>query len=152
MLSLLTPQSQQNLTCSPGKGEPHSWQNLASGAEPLLLDTSDKGGISKMQALSTWIIRQYGPSPNIIQYSNSYTSQPVPTLLLGVLGGGGAGQGGEEVLPVVGGGRAEAAGARQPQLGLGVARPGDIMGCIVYSDTVQCTPSHLSVSGPRLVR
>ena len=151
MLSLLTPQSQQNLTCSPGKGEPHSWQNLASGAEPLL-DTSDKGGISKMQALSTWIIRQYGPSPNIIQYSNSYTSQPVPTLLLGVLGGGGAGQGGEEVLPVVGGGRAEAAGARQPQLGLGVARPGDIMGCIVYSDTVQCTPSHLSVSGPRLVR
>ena len=131
MLSLLTPQSQQNLTCSPGKGEPHSWQNLASGAEPLL-DTSDKGGISKMQALSTWIIRQYGPSPNIIQYSNSYTSQPVPTLILGVLGGGGAGQGGEEVLPVVGGGRAEAAGAGQPQLGLGVARPVDITVCTEY--------------------
>ena len=57
-------------------------------------------------------------------------SQCLPTLLLGVLGGGGAGQGGEEVLPVVGGGRAEAAGAGQPQLGLGVARPGDIS---VYS-------------------
>ena len=72
------------------------------------------------------------------------------TLVLGVLGGGGAGQGGEEVLPVVGGGRAEAAGARQPQLGLGVARPVDIMGCIVYTE--QCTLPHLSVSGPRLVR
>ena len=47
MLSLLTPQSQQNLTCTPGKGEPHSWQNLASGAELPLLDTSDKGETSK---------------------------------------------------------------------------------------------------------
>ena len=76
MLSLLTPQSQQNLTCSPGKGEPHSWQNLASGAAEPLLDTSDKGGISKMQALSTWIIRQYGPSPNIIQYYSSPSQCP----------------------------------------------------------------------------
>lgn len=42
MLSLLTPQSQQNLTCTPGKGEPHSWQNLASGAELPLLDTSTR--------------------------------------------------------------------------------------------------------------
>ena len=57
-------------------------------------------------------------------------TQPVFTLVLGVLRGRGAGQGGEEVLPVVGGGRAEAAGAGQPQLGLGVARPGDIT---VYS-------------------